>query len=588
MPRNYRRKVPAVPDSAEESIESAPLRTLPKETPSSIRIQNQCFAGERLSFRDVDGDIMDQGSAVSQSMLRKTTIVPNCPVTLKPQVSTPITSAITDRSAPETGTSPATSNDPVYVTISSFPISIAAFTGKGRGLVSETSISQGRLILEEAAPTAVVTSAHLSDRCSYCGREKGLKQTLSRCKSCKKLHYCSQSCQLKDWSDHRLECAILASNAQVLPAIVRLFHRLLRRPEHFAPVFQAIDTMERILEQLPLSKVSEAGQVVTITRQLLQEISLPSGRDLLHMYVKLATHTFGWADSSLVAFGLTFLPNIGLLNHHCDPNCAVIFEHRRAKLRTLRNISPGEELTINYVDSTLPTTWRQETLQDTYFFKCRCALCVSPDLVTETRKIMFKCQRPSCPGSLPIPLAASELVEPENVDNPNCPHCGSPVLPNTTEAWRVANQALSQYRSASVTPSQTEACRVLDTIQQYACTTHHLAIEASQLCLAVGLTSPTPTSSDYQWLYQVASILANALHQVLPDYSPLQSVYDYTVAKLLFLVRPSSLTTADSQFIRDTLHSLSVTHGINSDFYKSLSDSMAQLQLEKKYQIKLQ
>ncbi|KAJ1969485.1 hypothetical protein IWQ62_000595 [Dispira parvispora] len=579
MPRNYRRKVLAVPDSADES-KSAPLQTVAKETLSSIRIQNQCFAGERLSFRDINDDIVRQDSVVSRSALRKATRNPHCPVTLKPPVSPPIT----DQNAPEYDAPIATSKDPVYITTHPFPISVATFPGKGRGLVSETSIPQGRLIFEETAPTAVVTNAHLGDRCSYCGREKGLQQPLSRCKSCKKLHYCSRSCQLKDWPDHRSECAILASHSQVLPASVRLFHRLLRRPEHFTQACQAIDAMEGILEQLPLSKVSEAGQTVTITRQLLQEISLPSGRDLLHRYIKLTTHSFGWADSSLVAFGLTFLPNISLLNHHCNPNCAVLFEHRRAKLRTLRNISPGEELTISYIDTTLPTSWRQETLQDTYFFKCRCTLCSSPDLEMETLKTLFKCQNPSCSGSLSIPLDISELAELENVVSPNCPQCGNPVLPSTAEAWRAANQTLSQYRAASVTPSQTEARWVLETIQQTVCTTHHLAVEASQLCLAVGLTSPTCKSPDYQWLYHIASTLASTLHQILPGHSPLHSVYDYTVAKLLFLIRPSSLTAADSLFIRDTLRSLSITHGVNSDFYKSLSDSMSHLQLEKRYQ----
>ncbi|RKP26558.1 hypothetical protein SYNPS1DRAFT_4016, partial [Syncephalis pseudoplumigaleata] len=62
-------------------------------------------------------------------------------------------------------------------------------------------------------------------------------------------------------------------------------------------------------------------------------------------------------------------------NHSCRPNCAVVFDGTQAIVRTLHAIEPGEELTINYIDVTLPRMVRQDELQKRYFFSCSCDGC---------------------------------------------------------------------------------------------------------------------------------------------------------------------------------------------------------------------
>jgi hypothetical protein len=49
-------------------------------------------------------------------------------------------------------------------------------------------------------------------------------------------------------------------------------------------------------------------------------------------------------------------------------------------VRAVRPIEAGEEVTMAYVDPTLPYHARQQALQDHFFFACRCPQCRPPPL----------------------------------------------------------------------------------------------------------------------------------------------------------------------------------------------------------------
>lgn len=63
-------------------------------------------------------------------------------------------------------------------------------------------------------------------------------------------------------------------------------------------------------------------------------------------------------------------------NHDCDPSLEVqVGAGAGLTLRTRREIRPGEEVTVTYLDSSLDVGIRQAKLR-LYGFECRCALCV--------------------------------------------------------------------------------------------------------------------------------------------------------------------------------------------------------------------
>jgi hypothetical protein len=85
------------------------------------------------------------------------------------------------------------------------------------------------------------------------------------------------------------------------------------------------------------------------------------------------------AASTLAEIGASLLPLSGMLNHSCSPNCIPITDALgQSVIRTVKNVSEGDELTISYVDLYLPHTDRREKLLGTKSFWCQCQRCLDP------------------------------------------------------------------------------------------------------------------------------------------------------------------------------------------------------------------
>jgi hypothetical protein len=75
--------------------------------------------------------------------------------------------------------------------------------------------------------------------------------------------------------------------------------------------------------------------------------------------------------------GAGVFPLVSSLNHSCDPNCEVAYiDDAKVLVVLLRDVAPGEELTITYVDADFATERRREELKEVYGFDCKCAKCV--------------------------------------------------------------------------------------------------------------------------------------------------------------------------------------------------------------------
>jgi hypothetical protein len=72
--------------------------------------------------------------------------------------------------------------------------------------------------------------------------------------------------------------------------------------------------------------------------------------------------------------GIFLDAGLAMANHSCVPNAFIGFDKRTAVLRTERPIQEGEEITISYIDNTLPKAARHEALR-LYHFKCDCPRC---------------------------------------------------------------------------------------------------------------------------------------------------------------------------------------------------------------------
>ncbi len=86
---------------------------------------------------------------------------------------------------------------------------------------------------------------------------------------------------------------------------------------------------------IPAEKVIEISPVVVMTAQ----------ERLLLDQTKLHDYIFEWQDGCCMALG--FVP---VYNHAYNSNCEYLmdYDENTIQIKTVRNIEPGEELTINY------------------------------------------------------------------------------------------------------------------------------------------------------------------------------------------------------------------------------------------------
>ena len=80
------------------------------------------------------------------------------------------------------------------------------------------------------------------------------------------------------------------------------------------------------------------------------DINIDNVKLILHVFSILEVNAFGISDKTLLRAGTGLYSPTNLLNHSCRPNCVAVFRGRTQFVVPVRNIQPGEELTISYTD----------------------------------------------------------------------------------------------------------------------------------------------------------------------------------------------------------------------------------------------
>ncbi|KAH8889194.1 SET domain-containing protein [Thozetella sp. PMI_491] len=88
-------------------------------------------------------------------------------------------------------------------------------------------------------------------------------------------------------------------------------------------------------------------------------------------------------DQSSNLYGL--FVEIPRINHDCRPNTKYYFDYRTMTqyVHAVRDILPGEELSVSYINLSMGRQDRVEQLGKTWGFQCRCAACASGKEQTE-------------------------------------------------------------------------------------------------------------------------------------------------------------------------------------------------------------
>ncbi|XP_066483075.1 histone-lysine N-methyltransferase SMYD1 isoform X1 [Tiliqua scincoides] len=264
--------------------------------------------------------------------------------------------------------------------------------GKGRGLKAAKEFWAGDVIFAERAYAAVVFDSLTHLICHNCFKRH---ERLHRCGQCKFAQYCDRTCQKDAWMNHKSECSAIKKHGKAPTENIRLAARILWRIEREGGgltegCLVSIDDLQNHVEHLG----EEEKKELRIDLESFLEFWPPESKQFGMQYIShilgvINCNGFTLSDQrGLQAVGVGIFPNLCLVNHDCWPNCTVIFNNgnheavrsmfhtqMRIELRALGKISPGEELTVSYIDFLNVSEDRRQLLKKQYYFDCTCEHC---------------------------------------------------------------------------------------------------------------------------------------------------------------------------------------------------------------------
>ena len=272
---------------------------------------------------------------------------------------------------------------------------------------SENILKEGDLITREQSSIYVIEDKNLKLNCSNCARGGGERQrVLLVCTGCRIVYYCNQKCQKLDWKrGHKLECSLLSykMTGGRPTTTVRLLIRCLVR-NHIDPFLnlasdssdgerqsQQIGSLSR-LATCPLvddEKTIIFSQIVANLSSLIANgekfsfLSQTTAKEMMRILKIIDTNVMALQCNLETVGRVLFLAELSFANHSCLPNAVIVFNEGLggvgATLRCNREILPGDEIVISYIDVLERTKARQKHLYDQYGFHCDCVRCSSQE-----------------------------------------------------------------------------------------------------------------------------------------------------------------------------------------------------------------
>ncbi|XP_077160849.1 histone-lysine N-methyltransferase SMYD1 isoform X1 [Paroedura picta] len=271
-------------------------------------------------------------------------------------------------------------------------VELVSLPGRGRGLKAVKEQWAGDVLFAERAYAAVVFDSLTHLVCHTCFKRH---EKLHRCGQCKFAHYCDRTCQKDGWTHHKSECSAIKKQGKAPNENIRLAAQILWRIEReggglMEGSLVSIDELQNHVEHFG----DEEKKELRIDLESFLEFWPPNSKQFGMQYIShilgvISCNGFTLSDQrGLQAVGVGIFPSLCMVNHDCWPNCSVIFNNgnheavramfhtqMRIELRALGKISPGEELTVSYVDFLGVSEDRRQQLKKQYYFDCTCRHC---------------------------------------------------------------------------------------------------------------------------------------------------------------------------------------------------------------------
>ncbi|XP_034435719.1 N-lysine methyltransferase SMYD2-B [Hippoglossus hippoglossus] len=278
--------------------------------------------------------------------------------------------------------------------------------GKGRGLRVSRAFKVGELLFSSPAYSYVLTAKERGCYCEFCFNRKN---RLAKCGKCRKAFYCNVKCQKGDWAMHKLECSAMnAFGENWCPSETsRLVARILAKKKTqkercLSEKILLIQDVQSHVEDVDNEKREmNESDIAGLYRFFSKHLDFPDHKELLTLFSQVACNGFTIEDDELSHLGTAIYPDVALINHSCLHSVIVTYKGTSAEIRAVRDMKPGDEVLISYIDLLYPTDDRNSRLRESYYFTCDCQECKSQSKDKKKLKVRKR----------------SDPIEPEVVSN---------------------------------------------------------------------------------------------------------------------------------------------------------------------------
>mmetsp|Transcript_27016 Transcript_27016/g.57884 ORF Transcript_27016/g.57884 Transcript_27016/m.57884 type:complete len:337 (+) Transcript_27016:281-1291(+) len=197
------------------------------------------------------------------------------------------------------------------------------------------------------------------------------------------VHYCSESCCNQSLARHRRICHLIrqtngkTNNARLMNESLAL---LISLSSNSQPLEEVMDMMADISKKGCRDTAraeSKFRELVHCAEKEGMELE-PPGTYAAALSVKIL-NAIGLYNGYGEEVAVAICPLLALVNHSCRPNCQQISNDGSCRLRALRDIAIGEELSYSYMSLEGSELERKDAIEDNWKFTCRCHRCKGGD-----------------------------------------------------------------------------------------------------------------------------------------------------------------------------------------------------------------
>jgi SET domain len=277
--------------------------------------------------------------------------------------------------------------------------------------------------------------------------------------------------------------------------------------------------------------------------------------------------------------GMTFDPTVAMLNHSCNPNAAIVFDENMLSVRSIRDITEGEQVTISYIDNTFKRARRRRELREKYYFECHCKGC-EPANGNFTGRDSWLCDKQNCQTLIPEPTSKGEF---------KCPKCHSAPLVTLDQLRSLENKALTVLESPPASDLKvSEALNdiLLPTLQTLTSCPSWPPIRQPAPALRRQIYHLALDSQNYEAAFHHSNLLSSfPLSDIHPEpFHPLRTVQLFTTASLISLLAAEQNNVEylkrSWELLRVTWDLCRGTHGEDSQFAKRVATKRTEVEAD--------